>query len=68
MRIMRGWTAKTRLRPGRLQRLGDEPGEALVIADAGDQRHFAAQIDRNHTPLLRCDGCRLVHLRECRKV
>src|SRR5262249_34391033 len=33
---------------GRLQRLGDEPGEALVVAHAGDQRHLAAQVQGDH--------------------
>src|ERR1700722_14393185 len=33
---------------GRLQRLGDEPGEAPVVAHAGDQRYLAAQIDGDH--------------------
>ena len=31
----------------RLQQLGDVPGKALVIANAGDQGHLAAQIERN---------------------
>src|SRR5262249_32310013 len=35
-------------RPGGLQRLADEPGEALVIADAGDQSDLAFQTDGDH--------------------
>ena len=36
------------LRPGGLERLGDEPGEALVVADAGDEGDLAGEIDRDH--------------------
>src|SRR5262249_51631274 len=35
----------------RLQRLGDGPGEALVVAHAGHQCHLAAQVDGDHARL-----------------
>ena len=35
-------------RAGRLQRPGDEPGEAQVVAHAGDEGHLAGQVDGNH--------------------
>ena len=38
-------------RPGSPQRLGDVPGEAAIIADAGDQREFAFEIDGYHEGL-----------------
>src|SRR5213594_2633529 len=38
-------------RPGGLERLGDVPREALVVADTRDQRVLAAQIERNHDRL-----------------
>ena len=39
---------------GGLKRLGNEPGEALVIADASDQSNLAGQIQRNHKGVSRC--------------
>src|SRR5262249_32297676 len=35
-----------------LQSLGDEPGEALVVADAGDEGDLAAEVDRDHARAL----------------
>ena len=36
MPTMRGWHASTIFAPAACKRLGDEPGETLVVADAGD--------------------------------
>ncbi len=38
-------------RSGSLQRLGDVPGKAHVIADAGDEGNFALQVEGNHESL-----------------
>ena len=46
-------TGKDQPGPGCLQPLGDMPGEAEIIADAGDQRDLAFQIQWNHARLIR---------------
>ena len=48
----------------RLQGLGDVPGETDVVADAGHQRHLAAQVQGNHADP-HCKGNDLRHPPEC---
>ena len=51
MFTMRGWRGENQTCAGGLQGLGDEPGEAHVVADACDQGDPAFEIDGNHDGL-----------------